>query len=674
MAIDRLSLVRRHNPTRTSSNPISPLQVGNGHLAFGADITGLQTFVPFSIMSDWGYKSDPLPSEKLSDFTGQTWSTHGRDVKYLMPNEQKELSQWLISNPNRMNLGRIGLYFGEATVSESDLRDCHQELDLWTGSVRSSFEYKGEKVQIQTICDPENDTVSFSIQSTLIEKKKLSIFLDFPYNCGKSKFQAPYVGDWDNPSAHTTKVSESSASNVSLVRDIDGTKYFVTANWNSSGKLVRLKDHRFALELDEGSSVLEVGVTFSESNAKNEWSFQSSLAKAESHWESFWKEGGAIDLSRSKDPRWKELERRFVVGQYAMAINATGKEPPQESGLVNTGWYGKFHTEMVWWHLGYLALLNKWSVLRRPLSVYDKLLPEALKLASSQGYKGARWPKMVDPSGRPSPGEINALLIWQNPHVMLFAELDYRAHPTSETLEKWKKAVFETAEFLEDYAHWNPETQTYDLGSPVHVVSENTDARETYNPSLELQYWRFGLSVAQQWRKRLGIAPNEQWERVLTNLATPHIEDGLYVIWPGIKDMWTKYTWEHPALVGMYGWLPSNDALDINTMKATSKKIWETWHFDECWGWDFGMLAMNAARLGEPEKAIDFLLDPNMPFDDAGLAPGGTQVPFPYLPATGSLLLAVAFMAAGWDDDNGKPSPGFPTGWEVSCEGLHKAI
>ncbi|GAA4455957.1 hypothetical protein GCM10023170_049880 [Phytohabitans houttuyneae] len=40
------------------------------------------------------------------------------------------------------------------------------------------------------------------------------------------------------------------------------------------------------------------------------------------------------------------------------------------------------------------------------------------------------------------------------------------------------------------------------------------------------------------------------------------------------------------------------------------------------------------------------------------------------LPGNGSLLAAVALMAAGWE--GGPPAPGFPTeGWDVRHEGLH---
>ena len=42
--IDRKKLLKRNNPHLTKWEPESPLTVGNGELAFTADVTGLQTF------------------------------------------------------------------------------------------------------------------------------------------------------------------------------------------------------------------------------------------------------------------------------------------------------------------------------------------------------------------------------------------------------------------------------------------------------------------------------------------------------------------------------------------------------------------------------------------------------------------------------------------------------
>lgn len=134
-------------------------------------------------------------------------------------------------------------------------------------------------------------------------------------------------------------------------------------------------------------------------------------------------------------------------------------------------------------------------------------------------------------------------------------------------------------------------------------------------------------------------------------------------------DMWTNFAFEHPALIGTFGMLPG-DGVDQATLARTLAKINATWNYDRTWGWDFPMLAMAAARCGQPDKAVDFLLHPagGFQFDEHGLATGG---PFPYFPSNGALLTAVAMMAGGWDGPSGDV-PGFPQdgSWEVKAEGF----
>lgn len=60
--IDRERIVRTFNVRRNESSEETPLQVGNGNFAFGADITGLQTFRPYGIMSSWGWHNASLPT------------------------------------------------------------------------------------------------------------------------------------------------------------------------------------------------------------------------------------------------------------------------------------------------------------------------------------------------------------------------------------------------------------------------------------------------------------------------------------------------------------------------------------------------------------------------------------------------------------------------------------
>ncbi|KAJ5604357.1 hypothetical protein N7510_009511 [Penicillium lagena] len=58
----RRNIVRSFNPHRNVSSSTTPLQVGNGNFAFGADITGLQTFSHFAIESTWTWHNFSLPT------------------------------------------------------------------------------------------------------------------------------------------------------------------------------------------------------------------------------------------------------------------------------------------------------------------------------------------------------------------------------------------------------------------------------------------------------------------------------------------------------------------------------------------------------------------------------------------------------------------------------------
>ena len=86
------------------------------------------------------------------------------------------------------------------------------------------------------------------------------------------------------------------------------------------------------------------------------------------------------------------------------------------------------------------------------------------------------------------------------------------------------------------------------------------------------------------------------------------------------------------------------------------------------------MLAMSAARNGETEQAMEWLLHPLFQCDDVGMPVGGVRVPTPYFPGSGALLLAVAMMAEGWDGSE-SPAPGFPAeGWVVRTENISRAL
>lgn len=251
--------------------------------------------------------------------------------------------------------------------------------------------------------------------------------------------------------------------------------------------------------------------------------------------------------------------------------------------------YGKFHLEMPFWHLAHWALWGNWDILDRPMTMYEKFLQSSIERAQVQeGYKsGARWSKMTDPSGRSAPGDINELLIWQQPHPIIFAEYEYRAKPQQATLEKWKDIVNETANWMADFAWFNGTSGFYDLGPPMYIVSEDTSPNVTRNPAFELAYWGYGLDLASTWMERMGEEVPSAWKDVREGLAPLPVDNGLYAVYEGLEEnFWEDpaYTNNHPSLVGLHGWLPDTSRVDLAIAKATADKVSVAWNSSSFWG------------------------------------------------------------------------------------------
>jgi hypothetical protein len=723
--IDRHSLVTRHNLTRSHADALvfrgatapgalgdveaeprfAPLQVGNGTFAFSVDVTGLQTFIPCQTFAHWGWHSEPAPAgQSPDDFewiklpVGEgdrrvpfAWialspnDAHGDQV-HPMSEEQRRLGFWIRANPHLLNLGRAAMVLTRADgtpAALTDLQAIDQQLDLWRGVITSRFTFDGAPVEVLTRAHPERDAVAVRVTSPLIGLGRLHVSWKFPY--GDSRKQAADVGEWHQPERHRTEVQPRGAEAARLVRTLDDDKYLLDLSWSPGGSLTETAAHAYALRPSVDAEAFWFVSEFSPHPAKPHLAHRSAHARAAlsplddagvhaatvKHWPEFWQSGGAIDFSRTHDPRAAELERRIVLSQYLMAVQEAGPWPPQEAGLVNLGWHGKFHLEMYLWHAAHYALWDRWPLLERSLDYYDRTLPQARELARRQGYPGARWPKQVGPDGRQTPSSVSPLLIWQQPHPLFFAELEWRARPTRATLERWSDVVFATAEFMAALPVEKRGSTRLHLGPPLKTVSENSPAAETWDPVFELSYWRFGLRIAQTWRERLGLPREAAWDAVLARLAPLPEKDGRYLLSATQPDTYERWAWEHPAIAGVFGLLPG-EGVERETMRRSLDSIMETWDFARVWGWDFPMLAMSAARLGQSERAVELLLhaSPNFQFADNGLATGG---PWPYFPSNGGLLYAAALMAAGWDGAPERSAPGFPADWAVQWEGLRRA-
>jgi hypothetical protein len=696
-AIDRQALVRRHNVTLAAPDALSPLSVGNGQFAFTVDVTGLQTFeafhnpaMPLCTMAQWGWHTAPNPEGfKLEDIL-RPYDSGGRPVPYAeglnVAGRQTPATVWLRQNPHKMDLGRLGLILRGPDGREAaleDLHDIHQTLDLWTGLIESRFTFAGRPVVVRTVAHPTVDGIAVRIESPLVAEGRLQVRLAFAY----AKPDSTQPADWTAPERHRTEMTVEGPPVAHFQRTLDQDHYVAMLGLEPHARLERAGPHTFRI-WQLGRERLDLGLAFwpdgqpatqpveerlrqRRQREDQVPEFAAAAAASAAAWQRFWLRGGAVDLSESTDPRWRELERRIVLSQYNTAVNCAGDVPPQESGLVANSWYGKFHLEMHWWHAAHFALWGRLDLLERSLPYYQRILPQARATAAMQGYAGARWPKMTDPTGRESPSTVGVFLVWQQPHPIYYAELCWRQHRDRATLERYREIMHETAQFMASYARLDPATGRYMLGPPLIPAQESygNDKARGLNPTFELAYWRWGLETAQQWRLRLGLEREPTWDWVHAGLAPLPVRDGIYV---GLDAPPFLITQDHPSMLMALGFLPPSPAVDLPTMNRTLDHVLTHWDWPSTWGWDYPLMAMTAARLGRPEDAVKALLleAPKNRYLPNGHNYQRANLPL-YLPGNGGLLAAVAMMCAGWDGAPADPAPGFPRqGWIVKWEGL----
>jgi hypothetical protein len=625
---NRKSLIQRHNPTLTAFNPQSPLSIGNGEFAFTADITGLQTYpdryeksCPLCTQSQWGWHSFPNPHGFALEKFRMTDNGYPVDSK-----GQKEAYDWLRENPHRLNLARIGLKLPPAEPT-----NIHQTLDLWTGILTSQFEIAGQPVRVETCVHPTLDALAVTVESPLRPG------IGFAFSYGSPGITA---ADWTKPEAHTTTLTKTEFG-FELSRQLDADRYTASLRLDGNAQLTETKPHEFVLQ----PAAPRIGfiLYFAPNAPKSIPTVAETFDACKTHWPQFWQSGIGFELYNP------EIERRAVLSQYLTAIQSAGSLPPQETGLTCNSWNGKFHLEMYWWHTAHFALWGRPELLERSFAYYERILPMAQATAKRQGYLGARWPKMTAPDGRESPSNVGPWLIWNQPHPIKIAELLYQAKPTRVTLDRYAPIVFESAEFMASFAKL--QNGRYVLGPPLIPAQENHPPHETWNPTFELEYWYDTLTIAQQWRRRLNLAPHPKWEDVRTRLSALPVgtgeNAGVYLAHENCPQTYTERNRDHPSMLMALGYLPGVRA-DKETMRRTYRKVLETWKFADTWGWDYGMMAMTAARLGDPQLALDALLmdTPKNHWLPNGHTWQRANLPV-YLPSNGALLSALAFMAAG---------------------------
>jgi len=707
-AINRHALVERHNPVVRAVDPDSPLIVGNGNFAFGCDITGLQTFadhyqrwgVPVETLSRWAWVTDENPENHTLAAASREFTLADGRVLPFPTLASTPAGDWLRKNPRDLPLAQLGLAYTTRDgrpLAPEDIQEPEQTLDLWTGIVTSRFKIEGTPVEVTTACHPDRDTIAVRIVSPLVASGKLTARLAFPRGHDVSVKNTPGL-DWSQPETHET------AQNTPgwIERTVGSTRYGVRVafTWaprahptdETAARLVATERHVIDIRGDRDWDELGFTLSFQAGADKPGLvPLDDVLSASAYHWMHFWLKGAAVDFSGSTNPLAAKVENRIILSRYLMAAQMAGDVPPQESGLTCSTWYGKHHTEMIWWHAAHFPIWGHDEYLARNLAWYRSQLPAARELARSRGLKGARWAKMTGPEMRESPGG-NPLIVWNQPHMVYLCELLYRNKPTAETLAQYRDLVLETADCLATMVWLDPKRNEYVLGPPLWIAQEIYDQATSQNPSFELAYWRWALLTAQQWRERLGMPRDAHWDDVVARLAPIPQKDGKYVALESHPDTWDNIDsrHDHPTMLGPLGILPGGPDVDRATMERTLDAVLAHWDWEtKIWGWDYPMIAMTAARLGRPDVAVEILMrdGPNNRYLPTGHVPQRSDEKMPknpppgarkreiatYLPGNGAFLAAIGLMIAGWDGSEGE-FPGFPKDgtWTIRAEGLSR--
>ncbi|KJD34830.1 hypothetical protein PK35_03045 [Tamlana nanhaiensis] len=684
--IDRKAVATRHNVKITAIDTLGSLNVGNGKFSYTVDVTGMQSFpefyangVPLGTQSEWGWHTTPNTENFSHGETLKAYNFNGdKNSLYAIQNRSDEramaAADYFRMNPHRLQLGNVGLQIVKADGSiaqPQDLKDINQELNVYTGKITSEFTVEGEKVSVVTYANFDDDGIAVKIASKLLDEGRIQLKLRFPYPTNEF---ADRGVNYQDSEKHETTV-KASGKTFQFTRTLDDDVYYVSTTLNSNANINEVEKHYFTISPEKNNEELEVYVSFSEEKQSNPVTFSKVEANSITTWNTFWQSGGAVDFSECTDPRAFEIERRVVLSQYLTRSQCAGNFPVQETGLTYNSWYGKPHMEMYWWHAAHYALWGRTELIEQSIDWYFTAFDGAKDIAKRQGYKGVRWQKMTDHQAGEAPSNVGAFLLWQQPHVIYLAELIYRNNPTQANLEKYKTLIFETADFMASFPTYDAETDRYNLGKGVIPAQECFDKTETFNPPMELSYWKWALQKAQEWRKRLNLEPNNDWQTIIDKLVPMAEKDGVYLVAESVPNSYSEtseHTIDHPAVLGAISFLPHNNYIDLETMNKTFDVVDSVWTWHHTWGWDFPLEAMAATRLNRPEDAVKGLLRDEI---TNTYLPSGHNYQTPrltlYLPGNGGVLSAVALMCAGYDG-NTVENPGFPKDgkWNVKWEGL----
>lgn len=193
---------------------------------------------------------------------------------------------------------------------------------------------------MQTVAAQESNTVGVTVTSPLLQRGRLGVFLDFPWNDGVQKFEAPFVGVWNATSNHTTALRTGGGLGrniqAQIAHTMDATTFFTSVGGDDFAVTRVSPDaHRYEIVPRRGQKEFSVAVAYSPGAVQAVASVEEIQRESQQAWQDFWSNHGFVDvLTGSADTRAEELQRRIILSQYLLRVNEAGDYPPQEVGHI----------------------------------------------------------------------------------------------------------------------------------------------------------------------------------------------------------------------------------------------------------------------------------------------------------------------------------------------------
>jgi hypothetical protein len=745
-------------------------------------------------LSSWAFHSTPAcpgdASAALRAFNYSLYSTpvSATDVRPIPLATDANLtglySGWSMSNPHRVGLGQISLRLlspGASDAPEADssrFQGLRSSLDTWGGSFSSSFTIIAPSnpmlrsvdgsfaVAVDTTVHPDVDLVATRlacVRTAGTQGCPTALRLALPYADGSWGASA---NNWDPTldARHQTDVIARSSTSVLLMHYMDDFQAEVRCDWDDPAwALHRVAPHAFTLAppLGEATAIVQLSCLFAPAaavypvgnrggpsyvgvKAENTLALLRSIAPlplfagvrdaAALMWAGYWTTGAFVDLAGATggtNENALELERRVILSKYLTRANSAGMTPPQETGLLSNSWSGRFHLEMRWWHQSHFPLWGQPELLDRSHAFYWELLENATSLATQQGFRGARWQKMLGLANRanrtssisvpwlgeprwspPTPDHANGLLLlwesankinpvltWNQGPVIWLADAIRRSLNASQganaalaAVHRLAPLVAATADCIADMPFMNESSGFFELGPPTLGAEEFGDFMKIRKPTWETVYFAYVLDVANEWRELQGLARDAHYDAVAAGLgglaldpaqAAPTYSFNAEAACcynrtcpPGRfggRDQCST-NGGHPSPAAVLGLLNGRRfgdryGVDQSTANNMIAAIANNWDWSSGggWGWDNPLVALGQIRNAWDPNAVVAMLLMNDTHNGYWRTGWNWQGGFTYLPGNGGTLSAVAMMAGGTDTS---PACNFPKDWGAVCEGF----